>query len=96
MIFPIVSFKINLFAIKLCRGSEVVKRTGLKIPSLSGFRGSNPLSCIYYGLVAQPGLEHFPPTEKQEVSSTSEKVFFRSKEGVAGSNPAEAVLVKFK
>lgn len=24
-------------------GSEVVKRTGLKIPSLSGFAGSNPV-----------------------------------------------------
>ena len=31
---------------KISRGSEVVKRAGLKIPSLSGFAGSNPVPCI--------------------------------------------------
>ncbi len=30
------------------KGSEVVKRDRLKICSLSGFRGSNPLPCIVY------------------------------------------------
>ena len=50
----------------------MVKRAGLKIPSLSEFGGSNPLSCIisFVVPVAQPGLEHHTPNV-----------------GVAGSNP---------
>ena len=48
----------------LCRDSEVVKRAGLKIPSLSEFGGSNPLPCITYAPVAQPGLEHLRPKER--------------------------------
>ena len=53
----------------------MVKRTGLKIPSLSEFAGSNPVPCIFlYALVAQSGLERFPP-----------------KEEVTGSNPAGGI-----
>ena len=48
----------------ICRDSEVVKRAGLKIPSLSGFGGSNPLPCTIYAPVAQPGLEHLRPKER--------------------------------
>ena len=54
----------------------MVKRAGLKIPSLSEFGGSNPLSCIRFIVpVAQPGLEHHTPNV-----------------GVAGSNPVRGVF----
>ena len=42
-----ISFKMLLDLIFLCRSSEVVKRARLKISSLSEFGGSNPLSCMF-------------------------------------------------
>lgn len=47
----------------------MVKRAGLKIPSLSEFGGSNPLPCIINAPVAQSGLEHLRPKERVEGSN---------------------------